>query len=47
MNKTHRKLPDLYSQRSTVLRQLGIDEVTAVKEQEEEEMEIGVNRRHH
>ena len=42
-----RKLPDLYSQRSTVLRQLGIDEVTAVKEQEEEEMEIGVNRRHH
>lgn len=42
-----RKLPDLYSQRSTLLRQLGIDEVTAVKEQEEEEMEIGVNRRHH
>lgn len=42
-----KKLPDLYSQRSTVLRQLGIDEVTAVKEQEEEEMEIGIHRRHH
>lgn len=41
-----KKLPDLYSQRSTVLRQLGIDEVTAVKEQEEE-MEIGIHRRQH
>lgn len=42
-----RRLPDLYDQRSTILTKLGIDEVSAVKAIEEEEMEIGINRRHH
>lgn len=41
-----RRLPDLYDQRSTILTKLGIDEVSAVKAQEEE-IEIGMNRRHH
>lgn len=42
---TKLQLPDLYSQRSTILTELGVNEKTAVKEIEDDEFQIGMPRR--